>query len=254
MPHLTRAFRLIAVAGICAALAAQPAASADLWGPEYGGGSLKDAPPPPVYVFSWTGLYVGGHAGLMTGNTEGYPNFGCADEACLVTEALFSTDYDMNGGLFGGQIGYNYQFGRGAVVGIEATYSGSTVEGDGPTALGALVSKRELDWLATLTGRSGYAFGRSLIYVKGGVAWGKLDTDIRVGGISVASGDDTHFGWTAGVGFEHAITDRITARIEYAHIDFNSENHRLRFDEAAAVRSEVEAEFDTVTLGVNFKF
>jgi len=100
MPHLTRAFRCIAAAGFCAALAAQPVAAADLWGPDYREGSIKDAP--PVYVFSWTGFYIGGHAGLMTGKTEGTPNFGCADADCALAEAFFLTDYDMDGGLFGG--------------------------------------------------------------------------------------------------------------------------------------------------------
>lgn len=250
MPHLTRAFRSIAAAGFCGALAAQPVAAADLWGPDYREGSIKDAP--PVYVFSWTGFYIGGHAGLMTGKTEGTPNFGCADDDCALAEAFFSTDYDMDGGLFGGQLGYNYQFGSG-VVGIEATYSGSTVEGSGSSGI-FLTSKRDLDWLVTLTGRLGYAFGRSLVYAKGGVAWGDLDTDLRVGGISIAKGGDTHFGWTAGLGFEHAITDHVTARIEYAHIDFNSETHRLKFAPGVALPSDVDATFDTVTIGVNYKF
>ena len=56
----------------------------------------------------------------MTGNTQGRPDFGGHP-----IEQLFATDYDMNGGLFGGQIGYNYQIGS-AVFGIEASYSGST--------------------------------------------------------------------------------------------------------------------------------
>jgi hypothetical protein len=56
----------------------------------------------------------------MTGNTQGRPDFGGHP-----IEQLFATDYDMNGGLFGGHVGYNYQIGS-AVFGIEASYSGST--------------------------------------------------------------------------------------------------------------------------------
>ncbi len=240
-----------AAAGLLVAAIAQPAGAADLWGPNYG--SIKDAPP-PVYAFTWTGFYVGGHAGLMTGNTEGTPDFKCGgDPDCRLAERIFSTDYDMNGAFYGGQIGYNYQFGA-AVVGIEGSFSGSSAEGDGPAGPLLITSKRELDWLATVTGRIGYAMGRSLVYAKGGVAWGELQTDVRFGGLTVLSGDETHVGWTAGLGVEHALTDRVTVRIEYAHIDLGSEDHTLKFGGDPVLKSEVEAEFDTLSLGVNYKF
>lgn len=245
--------RVALVAGMLATAAFGPARAADLWGPDYGG-SIKDAPPP--YVFSWTGFYIGGQAGLLAGDTQGRPNLGClADEDfCFLAERFFSTDYDMTGGLYGGQIGYNFQWSGGGVVGIEASLVGSNANGDGPSGLGLLVSEREVDWLATVTGRAGYAFGRSLIYVKGGVAWADINTDVRIGGIQILSGGETHVGWTAGIGYEHAITDRVTARLEYAHIDFGSEDHTLKFGGVPLLRSDVEAEFDTLTLGINYKF
>src|SRR5690606_23908277 len=172
MFHVASKYSLVAAAGLLIGMA-QPASAADLFGPDYGG-SIKDAPAP--YAFTWTGIYVGGHAGLLTGNTQGRPDFGCGG-MCDPLEILFSTDYDMNGGLFGGQIGYNYQMGW-AVIGIEASDAGSNAQGDGPTGLPIITSHRELDWLATVTGRVGYAMGKSLVYVKGGVAWGEVSTDV----------------------------------------------------------------------------
>lgn len=245
MSKLAFAYRGVAAAGLLFAVVAQPASAADLWGPNYG--SIKDIPP-PVYAFTWTGFYVGGHAGLMTGNTEGTPKLGDRE-----LDRFFSTDYDMNGGLFGGQVGYNYQFGLG-VIGIEGSFAGSTAEGDGQSGV-ILTSQRELDWLATVTGRIGYAMGRSLVYAKGGVAWGELQTDVSIGGINILSGDETHVGWTAGLGVEHALTDRVTVRVEYAHIDLGSEDHTLRVrGEPERIKDEVEATFDTLSLGVNYKF
>lgn len=233
-------YGLAAAAGLLIGIT-QPANAADLWGPDYGG-SIKDAP--PAYAFSWTGVYVGAHAGLMTGNTQGGPDFG---------GGFFDTDYDMNGGLFGGHIGYNYQVGS-AVVGIEGSYSGSNAQGDGPSAI-LLTSERELDWLATVTGRLGYAMGRSLVYVKGGVAWGELQSDVKIANLTLLSGDGTHVGWTAGLGFEHALTNNITVRIEYAHIDLGSEDHSLKFvGGGPSIQSEVDAKFDSLTLGVSYKF
>ena len=214
----------------------QSASAADLFGRDYGG-SIKDVPAP--YAFTWTGLYVGGHAGLLTGNTQGGPDFG---------GGFFDTDYDMNGGLYGGQIGYNYQMGS-TVLGIEASYSGSNAQGDGPTGLPILTSHRELDWLATVTGRVGYAMDKSLVYVKGGVAWGEVSTDVDFFNFPILSGSETHVGWTAGLGFEHAITNNITARIEYAHIDLGSKDHDL-----GPLDSNVDAEFDSITVGINYKF
>jgi outer membrane immunogenic protein len=253
MPKVNSSIRVAIVAGMLAAAAVGPAQAADLWGPDHGG-SIKDAPPP--YVFSWTGFYIGAQAGLLTGDTQGKPRFGCfaGDALCFAAEQFFSTDYDMTGGLYGGQIGYNFQWPGGAVVGIEGSFAGSTANGDGPSGVGLLVSERDVDWLATLTGRAGYAFGRSLVYVKGGVAWADINTDVRVGGIHILSGGETHLGWTVGVGYEHAITDRVTARLEYAHIDFDSEDHTLKLGGFPLLRSEVEAEFDSLTLGINYKF
>ena len=73
---------------------------------------------------------------------------------------------------------------------------------------------------------------------------------------SVPSGGETHVGWTADVGLEHAITHSITARIEYAHIDLGSEDHTLKFNGGGggSLDSSVDAELDAVTVGVNYKF
>ena len=234
MSKFSFAYR-VAAAGLLAAVVSQPASAADLWGPRYEG-SIKDAP--PAYAFTWTGVYVGAHAGLMTGNTQS-----CLED-CKGFAQIFATDYDMNGGLFGGHIGYNHQFGS-AVLGIEASYSGSTAQGDGPSAW--LTSHRQLDWLAI-----GYAMGRSMVYAMGGVVWGELQTDVGLGGGNIfLSGDETHVGWTAGLGVEHALTDRVTVRLEYAHIDLGSEDHTLK---PSPLKTDVEAEFDTLSLGVSYKF
>jgi outer membrane immunogenic protein len=96
--------------------------------------------------------------------------------------------------------------------------------------------------------------GKSLVYVKGGVAWGDVNSDVDILGIPFLSGSETHVGWTAGIGFEHAITNNITARIEYAHIDLGSEDHALKVNGFKVLDSQVDAEFDSVTIGINYKF
>lgn len=216
----------------------------------YEGPSGKGFAPPPVY--SWSGFYVGGHAGLATGDTQGRVPTGII--------GTITTDYDMDGGIYGGYVGYNYQ--KGAwVFGIEGTYSDADVQGD-TTVLAIFNVDRDLDWLATIEGRIGYAFGRSMVYARGGWAWGKLETNVSVPGIPGLfpgfsfSGDDTHDGWTAGFGFEHAIGHAVIARVEYSHIDLDTENHALGPVPiiGGTIPDNVEAEIDTIRLGVSIKF
>jgi len=199
---------------------------------------------PPVY--SWTGFYVGGHAGLATGNTEAQvPGF----------DGLADTDFSMDGGIYGGHVGYNYQTGAW-VFGIEGTYAGSNVEGNGPSFV-VLNVQRELDWLATVEGRVGYAFGKSMVYARGGWAWAKLETNVSLLGIAAlsVSGDSTHNGWTAGFGFEHVIGHSVIARVEYAHVDLDTENHALTAGGLPfTIPDNVEGEMDTIRLGVSIKF
>ena len=101
-----------------------------------------------------------------------------------------------NGWEGGGYIGYNIQTNTHLVVGVE---------GDLLAA-----GKTDNNWDATLRGRVGYAFNRVLLYGTGGVAFGGLQN----GGAS-----STNTGWTAGVGVEAAVTQNVTARVEYRHTD-----------------------------------
>ena len=195
--------------------------------------------------FSWTGFYIGGHAGLATGDTQG--DLG-------LPANLLNTDYSLNGGLFGGQVGFNLQTGP-AVFGIEGSFSGSTVQGN-TTCVIILECKRDVDWLATVTGRVGYGMGRSLLYAMGGVAWADVNTNVSIVGVPLLSGSDTHVGWVAGFGFEHALSHAVTFRVEYAHIDLSGGEHDLAIvgGGPVVVRDNVDVKMDTIRLGVNLKF
>jgi outer membrane immunogenic protein len=176
----------------------------------------------------------------------------------------------MNGALYGGQVGYLGQWGN-VVAGIEGTYSGSNVQGSDAGCLVFIVGvdcRRDVNWLATVVGRAGIAYDRVLLYGLGGVAWADVDTDIRVLNQPFLSGGDTHVGWTAGFGVEWALSNRVSARIEYAHIDLGSENQSLNFadrvdilptrsslveDGGGRIRDRVDLQMDTVRLGINIK-
>lgn len=60
-----------------------------------------------------------------------------------------------------------------------------------------------------------------------------------------------------GLGFEHAISESVVLRIDYSHMAFGTETHSLDFTPSPGlftVPSEVDAKFDTLTIGVSVKF
>jgi len=101
-----------------------------------------------------------------------------------------------NGWEGGAYIGYNVQTNSHLVLGVE---------GDLLAA-----GKTDNNWDATLRGRVGYAVNKVLIYGTGGVAFG---------GVQNAGASATNTGWTAGAGIEAAVTQNVTARVEYRHTD-----------------------------------
>lgn len=183
-----------------------PSAFAD--GPAYRG-SYKDIGPPP---FSWTGFYIGVHAGAGWSDAD-------------VNIPLYTTpNHSQNGNGFvgGGHVGYNYQIGT-VVLGVEGDFSGSTVSS---LALshGSGGEQYQIDenWRASVRARLGFAFGKGLIYATGGVAW--VDFDTRYQPANGGTRGTTATGWTAGGGYEYALTSALLLRAEYLFADFDKEH------------------------------
>jgi outer membrane immunogenic protein len=211
-------------------------------------GSIKDS----VQPFSWRGFYVGLHAGLATGNTQG--------DVPVFDEFSLRTDYELNGALYGAQAGWLGQWGN-IVAGVEGTYSGTNIQGSN-ACVAILECQRSIDWIATAVGRAGLAYDRILLYGLAGIAWADVDTNVGIVGFPLVSANETHVGWTVGFGVEWALSDRVSARIEYAHIDLGSETHNLSFAggggeslrlEGGSISDKVKLEMDTIRLGVNVK-
>src|SRR5262249_28775334 len=135
-------------------------------------------PVPPVrssttIPWSWSGFYVGGHAGAALSITDVADPFGAP---------LFGDNVRSPGFIGGGQIGYNYQVGP-TVFGLEADVSGSASDGTNTcfavsgTTLTSTCRVRP-DLYATVTPRVGYAAGPALLYAKGGAAWTRGAVDM----------------------------------------------------------------------------
>lgn len=181
----------IALIALLATTAFTPALAADLGRPVYKAPVAVEVP-----YTSWNGFYVGGSIGGAFGSNDR-----------LDDSVLFG----------GGQIGYNWQFNRNWVFGIEA----DLMAVDAPF----------IDYLGTVRGRLGYAAGNVLFYGTGGLAY------TRLSGFGVST---TATGFAVGGGIEWAFAPQWSVKAEYLY-------YRLE-------RDGVEADFNTVKLGVNYRF
>jgi outer membrane immunogenic protein len=206
----------ILAATIGLALIAAPAMAADL--------AVK-APmykaPPPVYVFSWTGCYVGGNVGGVWVHKDwidhqvGTANFGLSDGT-----------HDPNSWIGGVQAGCDYQFAGGFVVGIAGDYDWTNANASNASILfPGFTNSSKVKNLASVTGRIGYAWDRFLGYVKGGGAWESDDhLYINAAGTVFGVASATRGGWTVGIGGEYAFTNWLSGFAEYDYYDFGTKD------------------------------
>ena len=149
---------------------------------------------------------------------------------------------DLKGGFGGGQVGYNYQI-NNFVWGIEGDIAGADIsETD---TFGPLSVKVSFDTLASLRGRFGVAYGNALFYGTAGAGWGHFKVSASAFGFS-ASDSVTLSGWTVGAGIEYAFLPNWSAKVEYLHYGFGSEN----FVGLPTGNLDV----DTIKAGINYRF
>jgi outer membrane immunogenic protein len=219
-----------------AAAVAGSANAADMYrAPEAVGGYKDD----PVSYVSWAGFYVGAHVGAAFGEL----NVKDIDE---VPGTFKNKPTDVFGGA---QVGYNLQRGNW-VFGPEIDLGGMGFNNTAvqPNTGGIIKSTIESGFYADVTGRLGYAFGPSLVYAKGGVAFFEGDVKILdVGEASVSKRELT--GWTVGGGYEYKISPAWSLKAEYQYFDFGSETLRLPSD-GDRYRADLTAH--TVKVGVNY--
>jgi outer membrane immunogenic protein len=178
---------------------------------------------PIAMVYDWTGFYIGVNAGVGIGRdytrlaAPGGPSF----------EASY---LNPQGGLGGGQIGYNWQvpnsFFGALVFGVEADIQGTGMR-DNYTCLltctlpgaGGIASQfnQKLDWFGTVRGRVGIATGPVLTYVTAGWAYGSVKTTLTetIGTTAAFASNQNRGGWTWGSGIEASLGGNWTGKIEY---------------------------------------
>jgi len=195
---------------------------------------------------NWTGFYVGGHIGGAWSDVDWA-------SVSLTAERV---NNDASGFIGGGQIGYNQQFGS-VVVGIEASLSGTTLSDDFRSAVNPAVTySTDINAIATVTGRLGFAADKWLIYAKGGWAGAQVDVSGRNTGIADAfSNDSWRNGWTVGGGLEYKVAHNISLGVEYSFIDLGSKDYAGTTNLALpyTIRDH-DVQVQSVTGRLNFQF
>jgi outer membrane immunogenic protein len=220
--------KFVAALAFTAAFGVGGAAAADLGARPY----FTKAPAFADALYNWGGFYVGGHVGGSSTN-ESWTNV--ADTARFGDLGPGQGFGQRGTGVFGGgQIGYNWQAGN-YVFGLEGTASAMNNRGSvlnrtfGP-ALDDQFSWRT-NWMATVTGRVGYAVANNLFYAKGGYAGvnNRLSVVDVVPNLFTGSGSQTqwHNGWTVGAGWEYGITQNWTVGLEYDYAAFETKSYQL---------------------------
>ncbi len=208
---------------------------------------------PVARAADWTGFYAGIQAGGGTGHagqTDGSP--------------FDSGPYNLSGGIVGVTWGYNWQLGN-TVVGFESDAAWSNIRGatdgstgfNGPCGGTSAHCEAKLQAFGTNRLRLGYAMGRWLPYVAGGMAWGRVygkEGDTVANGAS-GSGAEFHYGWTAGGGLEAMLDPHWSAKVEYLYADLRGGGTFTDdFLGGGSAIQSVSMQVHIVRAGLNYKF
>jgi outer membrane immunogenic protein len=216
------------------------------------------APIPIALPFDWEGFYLGVHTGTATEDvsfTQTNLTWTCQAN-CLGPPVFPNTSVNTGetgtlraSNVIGGlQAGYNWVLPGPYLFGVEADISGTDISstvltsplGD-PSAVAQWNDK--VNVFGTARARLGYIAGPWLFYATGGFGWefDKLtrtqltaplgvtpgnfvvvDPNALPGGTAVTA-SHLRAGWTAGAGIEWAFARTWTVKLEYLHIDTQSE-------------------------------
>jgi len=234
-------------AGICLLALLNPAPAAELL--------------PSGNVTNWSGFYVGAQVGGAWSDSDWrYKNpnwFNTLGPIVVIT----NFDLDGSGVLGGGQAGFNYQSGAW-VFGIEGSVAGTDLSDSRPSPFFPASDRysSDISWLATVTGRLGYARDRWLVYAKGGWAGADVEltlfdrfTPVRASSATWANG------WTVGGGAEYALGESLSLAVEYDYADLGTERWTVRCNCPGGVGGgtpvvDGDVTVQSVTARLNYRF
>jgi outer membrane immunogenic protein len=226
-----------AVAGLAISLAAQ---AADL-------GRVPAYTPPPPLAPTWTSCYLGANAG------GGWAQASISDP--ILGASIGSVAQTSLVG--GGQFGCDYQVGL-FVFGFQGTVDVTNIRATRLQPNGIVMNGFNAPWMETLTARVGFlVHPMALLYLKGGGAWMQQNLTMTAFGVSIATGNTTLGGWTAGGGVEFMFAPNWSAFVEYNYHSYGNNQAALTLLPGGPVvpfNINLDVKSQAVLVGVNFRF
>lgn len=207
-------------------------------------------------VHDWSGMYVGAFLGSGSASTLIVGNRFTYDR----NRAANIVEHEYTGETFGGLWGYNHQYGN-IVSGLELELAGTTFDSKRVFNADNDIDNVDLNWYGVIGARAGVAVKNTLLYAKGGLAFGEF---YNIGGDMDASGfdfEDAHIktdvllGYAIGGGIEHALTEKLSLRIEFMRMDF--ESYTQANNDTAVPQQQYHVDngpVDTWKLAISMKF
>ena len=250
------------------------------------------APVMVAEVYNWTGFYIGGNGGYSWGRSRSDVNFFNSTTGVAIVPpagSATSNSFNLNGGVAGGQAGYNWQTGIW-VVGLETDLQWSGERGSAnfscapvavvggvclpgatflPTSFtGTNVTvDQKIEWFGTFRARAGVLMAPSILaYVTGGLAYGSVKTDMGISstlattlaGTPVSASSSTsslHAGWTIGGGVEAMFAGNWSAKLEYLYVDLGTFNSTVALAAPAIGANFSSRVTDNIfRAGINYHF
>lgn len=198
---------------------------------------------------STAGLYAGIHAGYASGTLSGSAMYG-VDSGTLADGPSF-------GGLFGGQVGYNFDTGSNLLLGGELSASlGNSSDSQVQSNFGGsgdtLSFERKLTGLALAQAKLGWTEGGVAIYGLGGVALaaGSIDGGVSDNeGTTSFSGNTTYNGWTLGVGIDMEVTENVSLGAAYNYVSLVGDDVE---DNGIVVEQDLDSHIAKLVLNYHF--
>lgn len=218
-------------------------------------GFAASAAPALAQTSDWSGLYIGGSAGMSeaSGNSgetlvfdtdrngqfgdtvntaapanafspgfcSGISNGNTPAAGCITSDGEFA--YSV-------RAGYDWQMGP-FVFGLVGEASKSDI-GDAVTGFSTTPAsytfQRQLDYTLAARARAGYAFDSFLVYGTGGFAWGELDrtfTTSNTANSFTPTGDGDASGYQVGGGFEWMLNSNLSLGLEYLRTSLDDDEY-----------------------------
>jgi outer membrane immunogenic protein len=231
-----------------------PALAADL--------PYAKAAPVVAPVYDWTGAYVGAFGGGGLGNHNVNNSTGQA-----VPFADYTANYSSEGGFAGGEAGYRWQSGS-YVVGVEGDLFWGSIKGsdasqfaNGNFAGVTAVDADSLRWGGSLRATGGFTVDRWMWFATGGWGFASIqhtNTPPVGAGLPVDRFNAQANGLTAGGGIAYAITNNVSAKVEYRYYNFGGYNRPAQAATGLTVNGQLpyttNSSYSLVSIGLDFKF